>query len=120
MRYPSIDSTSPRTSHPEGARKIYGKSAGRSSHVRRPFVPMPVLTLNELPPTPPPSTVVRVGTRVTGSFCCPACRTRTTSLVRQLPGSTHPWVCNDWCSPRDPRRGPFISTEATNAGIASR
>ena len=114
MRYPSLESTSPVTSNPRGREKRSGRLAGNGRGFGRgggSFVP----TLHQIPPQEPPRPdSVRVGSRIIGAYVCPACRTRTTTLVRQLPTSTMNWVCSDWCSPRDPRTTPFVSTQESN------
>lgn len=113
MRFDSLNGTHPLSSNPKGREKRAGKLGGYGRGMKRSanhFVP----TLMQLPATPPPAGAYRVGDRVTGSFMCPACRTRTMTLVYQLPTSTLRWVCADWCSPRDPRREAFVSTTRTN------
>lgn len=141
-RFDSLNGTHPLTSNPSGREKRTGKIGGNGRGMgrggtfvqvpptqlgerapARPQLPPPTrygrenrpFTLMELAVTNPPTGVYRVGERVTGSFVCPACHTRTTTLVYQLPTSTVRWVCADWCSPRNPRTTPFVSTGVTNA-----
>lgn len=113
MHRASLNTPHPWTSNPDGRRKDRARIAGNGRGPCRIQGPIE-LTLTQLPATAPPP-VARVGTRIVGSFVCHGCRRHVNNLVRQLPGSAAMWVCAEFCSPRDPRHEPFISTVMTNA-----
>lgn len=114
MRYPSLNRPHPFTSNPDGRVKAWSKIArnGRGmGRIQTPIAP----SVEQIRPRPNPSPDgATVGDRIHGAFLCPACRSRVDTLVRQSAASTKPWVCQTWCSPRDPRTEHFLSTERTN------
>lgn len=116
MKYPSLNSTHPFRSNPDGRAKYWSRVAGNGRGMARLQSPVTVPTtqLGVRQRQPSFEAGARVGDHRHGDFVCPSCRSRVSVIVRQSAASTLPWVCQQWCSPRFPRSEHFISARVSN------